>query len=73
MSRPKLTVTEVFIVSDVIPYEGSDVIAVHATLEGAKKDREGPWTETTAGVWSNHGRRDDYKGFLIIERQEIRP
>lgn len=47
MARQKLAVPEVFILQEVLPYEGSEIIDVFTTPEAAMDMRPGRWKKVT--------------------------
>lgn len=51
MSRPKLDVNDVWILNEVMPYEGSTILGVFADVN-VGKSRRGRWYVTTDGNWT---------------------
>lgn len=56
MSRPKLEVTEVWILEEVLPYEGSEIVNVYFDVEAAKNDPQVPararWRKREDAGWT---------------------
>ena len=79
MSRPKLEVNEVWILQEVMPYEGTEILGVFFDPEVAKKDRKGTWrkmTDTADGstFWSTKTERHSarYEPWLVLDQHPVR-
>lgn len=74
MSRPKLSVTHVYILQFVIPYEGSEIMKVCATLETAQNGRKWYKERGATGevTWSTDPPgTDSYEGFYLITKHQV--
>jgi len=83
VTSSKKTPATVWVVEEVAPYDGSEVVGVHASLEGAKEahlgwtsyDRRPGWRWRLDGErWTNAPRtRDSAATLLMITEHEVRP
>lgn len=78
MSRPrvKLDNAQVWVLEEVVPYEGSTILGIFLDIEVAKADRPGRWTHVQSDgedVWTTHrdgGRMTD--NFFLITPYVVR-
>lgn len=71
MARPKLEVNHVWILEEVVPYEGSEIIGVAIDPEVLKADRTG-WWQTPEGDWSTAPKVDRFETFFLLTKHQIR-
>lgn len=74
MSRkPPLAVKTVWILEEVTPYEGSEILGVFVDLALAKKDRPGTWSLTPDGEsWYTRPSRSDMEPFYLLTKHSVR-
>lgn len=71
MARPKLNVTHVWILEEVIPYDGSITVGVFVDVELAKEGRKG-WKLLDDGDWSTAPDKPGYESFFVLTKHQIR-
>ena len=75
MTRPKLQVNDVWILQEVIPYDGSSIEGVFFDVEVAKRGR-GKWTyvqnEGEEGFWTTNSKADSYEMFFLLTKHPVR-
>lgn len=79
MARPKLEVNEVWILQEVMPWEGNTILGVFFDPEVAKSGREsrGKWRRERDphegdDYWTTRNPKDDLASFYLITRHPIR-
>lgn len=71
MPKPKLEVNEVWILEEVLPYEGSWVQGVFADVEVAKAGHKG-WRQLPDGDWTTAPIKESTKEFFTATKHAIR-
>ena len=76
MSRPKLEVNEVWILEEVTPFEGSEVLGVFATATLAQQHDPTVkrWYQSTDNrdhFTSRSGYKGGYEPFLVINKHPV--
>lgn len=72
MSRPKLNVNHVWVLEEIIPYDGSEIIGVFVDPEVAKAGRKG-WWQTPDGDFSTSPRNNSsFEAFFALTKYQIR-
>lgn len=72
MGKPKLAVSEVFVLQEVFPWEGTDIIGVFASLEAAKEARPGQWRQRPQGDWTTSRSEDELSPSYFIAKYPVR-
>jgi len=72
----KLAVEEVFILQEIFPYDGSEIIDVFTTPEAAMDQRPGRWTKVTndeATYWTTEREGDRPPSpYLLVNSYPVR-
>lgn len=68
--RPKLEVNTVYILEEVIPFDGTTIQGVYVDLEVAKARRPGVWRLDVHGDWHTQ-EHDDTKTFYVITTHNV--
>lgn len=72
MSRPKLNINHVWVLEEILPYEGSEILGIFVNPEVAKEGRKG-WWQTPEGDFSTAPRgRTSYEPFFAVTKYQIR-
>lgn len=76
MARPKLQVNEVWILQEVMPYEGNEILGVFFDPKVAMDGRgdKGRWQKVTddGETWWSTRHGDSYESFYLLTQHTVR-
>lgn len=74
MARPKLQVNHVWVLTRIVPYDGSETIGVFSDDAAPRQDRRGGgmWVKHSDGTWSTLRATDSFQPFHHLEKFQIR-
>jgi hypothetical protein len=74
MSRPRLEVNEVWILEEVLPYEGNIMLGAFFDPEVAKGERKGRWRQDSDGDWTTQPDQEGWpkNPFFLLTKHTIR-